>query len=150
MKEQIKTVEDLRSFAERVLTLETSGSAIGLSGELGAGKTEFVRQIIWNLSRRAELEMPKVASPTFVIHQSYAQLTPVIEHFDLYRMENLTQEGLIDIGYYDALENVRKKGGLLFVEWPEKAKNSSDLHLTATYRFMLLDSGDREILRSVL
>lgn len=133
MKRSIQSISELRAFAEDFLKdPKYRGQAIGLSGELGAGKTEFVRQIIALISAPQ-----KVISPTFVIHQSYPGLDPIIEHFDLYRMERLTRTGLIDIGYYDALDRVREKNGFMFVEWPGKTVDLRDLALGDWISFFL-------------
>lgn len=135
MKYSIHSVAELRALASQFLNAEKRGTAIGLSGELGAGKTEFVRQILSLLGDSLGLGSVKVISPTFVIHQSYPALK--VEHFDLYRLENVTREGLVDIGYYDALENVQESGGFLFVEWPEKVRCVEDLGLEKRILFSL-------------
>lgn len=137
MKETIKTIPELRDFAARFLANQPRGTAIGLSGELGAGKTEFVRQVISLICETSHKSPAKVVSPSFVIHQSYPSLNPPIEHFDLYRLENVTSSGLIDIGYYDALDSVKEGGGLLFVEWPAKVRDLKDLQLAVEISFLL-------------
>ena len=60
-----------------------AGTVIGLDGDLGAGKTEFVRGFVRHLSAQAGAE---VASPTFALVHEYGS-EPRVRHADLYRVE---------------------------------------------------------------
>ncbi len=84
------------------------GDIVTLEGTLGAGKTSFARALIAALGHRGE-----VPSPTFPIVLSYEQLSLPVWHADLYRIED--PEDLTEIGLEEA------SGGLLLVEWPERA-----------------------------
>lgn len=82
-----------------------------LIGELGAGKTTFVRGIAEALGATA-----RVKSPTFTVMNEYPVISPDIRrivHMDLYRMTN--PEHLSGL----ALEDVRDKETVLFIEWPD-------------------------------
>lgn len=80
-----------------------------LSGELGAGKTAFVR----GLARGVGVDPDEVASPTFVLLTSYpGRLT--LHHADLYRIGR--EEELRELG----LEELPGPGGVLAVEWAER------------------------------
>ena len=92
--------------------LET-GCVIGLVGDLGAGKTCFVKGIAGGLNDIPERE---VTSPTFTIIQEYDGKIPLY-HFDAYRLEG--SEDLIDIGFDDYVEGQ----GVSVIEW---ADNISD------------------------
>jgi tRNA threonylcarbamoyladenosine biosynthesis protein TsaE len=82
------------------------GDVVGVSGELGAGKTTFVR----GACRRLGVEAP-VTSPTFTIGHRYQGRAPVA-HLDLYRLDGLSDERWGDLEpYFD--------GTIVFVEWPE-------------------------------
>ncbi|HEY4716480.1 MAG TPA: tRNA (adenosine(37)-N6)-threonylcarbamoyltransferase complex ATPase subunit type 1 TsaE [bacterium] len=87
-----------------------SGSVIALSGELGAGKTVFVKGIAKGLGVR---EWKNVTSPTFTILNIYNGKRKLY-HFDLYRI-NKTEE-LMDTGF-DAFVN---SDGIAAVEWADK------------------------------
>jgi len=85
------------------------GTAIGLTGELGAGKTTFVKGFAaaYNINKRI------VTSPTFTIINEYGG-TPRIFHADLYRINS--DDELVRTGIYDLMNG----DGLLLIEWPEK------------------------------
>lgn len=106
-----------------------TGGIIALSGDLGAGKTTFVRELVRTLTGNPE---KRVTSPTYVLHQSYPDAKPPVEHFDLYRLEGLDEPQLLEIGYFDAVDRTRASKGYLFVEWPEKATASLQLDATLT------------------
>lgn len=80
-----------------------------LSGDLGAGKTQFSRWI------GAELGTPEVASPTFAIHHEYAAPRGSIDHVDLYRVKDDAE--LEGVGFWDLLAN---ENALLLVEWADR------------------------------
>jgi len=81
-----------------------------LEGDLGAGKTQFVN---WFLQA---LGAPQVgASPTFAIHHSYATPSGVVDHLDLYRLQDDSE--LESCGFWDLLAQPK---ALLFVEWANR------------------------------
>lgn len=83
-----------------------AGDVVAVSGELGAGKTTFVRG-----AARALGVTGAVASPTFTIGHRHDAPTPVA-HLDLYRLDGLDPEEWGDLEpYFD--------GSIAFVEWPE-------------------------------
>jgi tRNA threonylcarbamoyl adenosine modification protein YjeE len=82
-------------------------SVFFLFGEIGAGKTTFVRDFLQNNS---------VTSPTFNICHQYGD----IFHFDLYRLE-ITENKLISVGFFEAIFN-----HMSFIEWSEKLFISTD------------------------
>jgi tRNA threonylcarbamoyladenosine biosynthesis protein TsaE len=86
------------------------GDVVTISGELGAGKTTFVR----GAARALGVTGP-VSSPTFTIGHRYEAPTPVA-HLDLYRIAGLDPEEWGDLEpYFD--------GAVTFVEWPEHGGN---------------------------
>ena len=83
------------------------GTVIALSGDLGAGKTAFVRGLAEALGCRG-----RVTSPTFTIVNEYPGTLPLF-HFDMYRLSG--PDDLFEIGWEDYLE----RGGVCAVEWSE-------------------------------
>ncbi len=110
------------SFARRVFSLIGTGRSIGLVGELGAGKTTFVKY----LAEAAGLRRDEVSSPSFVLEQEYSGAGVVIEHWDLYRLGDAPEE---------LFEQVDSRT-LRIIEWPDRSPelmNGLDLVLTFSF-----------------
>jgi tRNA threonylcarbamoyladenosine biosynthesis protein TsaE len=98
--------EETEAVAAELAARLGPGDVVGVSGELGAGKTTFVR----GAARALGVTGP-VSSPTFTIGHRYEAPTPVA-HLDLYRIAGLDPEEWGDLEpYFD--------GTVAFVEWPE-------------------------------
>ena len=82
-------------------------------GELGAGKTTFIRLLINNLYLLNNLPKPaSISSPTFPILITYDLNSLQIYHYDLYRIQNLKE--LEELDFFENLNN-----NITFIEWPE-------------------------------
>ena len=82
-------------------------------GELGAGKTTFIRLLINNLFVLNNLPKPSsITSPTFPILITYELNSSQIYHYDLYRVKNLKE--LEELDFFENLKN-----NISFIEWPE-------------------------------
>lgn len=93
--------------------LDKNGLFVTLTGDIGAGKTQFIRYVLSYLNVKE-----KVTSPSFVILNEYkSDLCPVY-HFDLYRLE---EKGLKSI--VEELRQYCKTGYLTFIEWAEFGQN---------------------------
>src|SRR4249919_3990580 len=98
--------EATEALAAELALLLDAGDVVAISGELGAGKTTFVRG-----AARALGVIEPVSSPTFTIGHRYEADVPVA-HLDLYRVDGLDPEEWGDLEpYFD--------GTIAFVEWPE-------------------------------
>ena len=135
----VSNLTELSLIAREICRQFPGGAVVGLRGPLGAGKTTFVRAFVESLGYS-----DRVASPTFVLHQKYRFNDRTIDHFDLYRVEKVTEQDLIEIGYFDALNENRKLNGYCFVEWPERVDAASLLELDVSLELSLLADGTRE------
>ena len=85
-----------------------------ITGEMGAGKTTLIKQILVDLN-----VIDNVSSPTFSIINEYKTKTEdLIYHMDLYRIDKM--EELDGIGFFEYLES----GNLCLIEWGEKIENT--------------------------
>ena len=100
-----------QTLAARIAADLRKGDILALSGELGAGKTEFARALLRVLGVTGD-----VPSPTFTLVQTYECNNLLVSHFDLYRLQSADE--LDEIGWDDALSD-----GAMIVEWPERAGN---------------------------
>ena len=114
MKIKVKSLDDTKKLAYAFSqALDEKGLFVTLTGDIGAGKTQFVRYILEFLNVRE-----KVTSPSFVILNEYKSDLCPIYHFDLYRLE---QKGLSSM--VDELREYSKIGKLTFIEWAEFGLN---------------------------
>ena len=97
------------ALAERL----SPGDVVLVSGELGAGKTTFVRGALRALGVRGP-----VTSPTFVVGHAYDGAHGPVSHLDLYRLAGMGDEdpGLLDPFFAPE--------AIVFVEWPERAEGA--------------------------
>lgn len=106
------TLKDTKKLAKRVAKKLVPGDVVALSGDLGSGKTTFVKFLVEALGFDS-----KVQSPTFVICRKYLSgkgAIKVINHIDLYRIQS--KEELEDLGVSELLA---EKDAISVIEWPE-------------------------------
>lgn len=92
---------------EKLAFVLKAGDIIAMSGDLGAGKTAFIRGMARGLGVKS-----RVTSPTYTIVNEYEGDIPLF-HFDMYRLADADE--LYDIGWYDYLN----RGGVCAIEWSE-------------------------------
>lgn len=114
MKIKVESLEDTKKLAKAFAdTLDANGLFVTLTGDIGAGKTQFVRYVLEYLN-----VSEKITSPSFVILNEYKSSLCPIYHFDLYRLEQKGLESMID-----ELREYSKTGKLTFIEWAEFGLN---------------------------
>ena len=131
---KIRCERDTAILAELLAPSCREGLSLGLCGDLGAGKTTFVRYLVKALGCSAE----SVSSPSFTLENEYRLPSgQVVEHWDLYRLKTLPIE----------LLEPPAKGVLRIVEWPDRIEGFVDsLELVVSLR---VTSGEaREIVLS--
>ena len=124
-KINISEEKDTKSVAEKFSKLIKQGDCILFSGNLGVGKTTFIKYIINSLQKANKQKISEVTSPTFTVINEYQIKKILIKHYDLYRIKN--KKELNNLGIQENL-----KDQITLVEWPEmvkkiKIKNSINL-----------------------
>ena len=102
-----KSERQTEQFAEDFAVSLKAGAVVAFEGDLGAGKTAFVRGLARGLNCSNS-----VSSPTFAIVNEYDGSLPLF-HFDMYRIETLGE--LYSVGFFEYLE----RGGVCAIEWSE-------------------------------
>jgi len=119
--------EETERIAAAVAGWLAAGDVVTVAGELGAGKTTFIR----GAARALGIEGP-VTSPTYVIGHRYAG-EPDVSHLDLYRYDGMSDAEWGDLERYF-------ERAVVFVEWPEAGEGFLP---TARVRVRLRHHGDR-------
>ena len=116
-KLDISSEKQTRALAKRLINFFKKGDLVFLFGEIGTGKTTFVKNFINNLQKKNQENITEVPSPTFNILNEYKIKNLDIYHYDLYRVKD--KEELQNLGKIDENSNA-----LVFVEWPELLKKN--------------------------
>lgn len=132
---------ETEAIAARLAPVLSAGDVVTVSGDLGSGKTTFVRGAC-----RALGVMAPVTSPTYTIGHRYPAETDV-SHLDLFRFEGLSAAEWGDLEPY--FENA-----ICFVEWPEAAAGALPpvraevrlSHVDPTHRLILIESAEKSLL----
>ena len=147
-KINISEEKDTKSVAEKLSKLIKQGDFILLSGNLGVGKTTFIKYVINSLQKINKQKISEVTSPTFTVINEYKIKKILIKHYDLYRIKN--QKELNNLGIQENL-----KDQITLVEWPEilkkiKIKNSTNLIFeykkNYTERYLSIISKNKKLL----
>lgn len=109
------SVEETERMGAQLAEKLPSGCVVAFTGDLGAGKTAFVRGMAHGLGITE-----RVTSPTFTIVNEYEGGNRPLFHFDLYRLGDADE--LFDIGWEDYLA----RGGICAVEWSERAEDAME------------------------
>ena len=109
---QLKSLEDTQSFSKNISQVISAGDIIFLYGEIGVGKTTFVRFFINRLESKNGIRNSEVLSPTFNIVYDYDVGNIKILHYDLYRLKNY--KDISQLGMFET-----SKDHIKIVEWPE-------------------------------
>jgi len=126
---ELETLAATEALASHIAAGLEPGEAVALAGDLGAGKTALARAIL-----RALGISETVPSPTFTLVQEYETARFPVYHYDLYRIENVSE--LAELALEDAMAE-----GVALIEWPERMDGLPDS--TLRIRLEIVGEGAR-------
>jgi len=106
---EVKTAELAKKFSK----ILKKSDVVLFHGEIGVGKTTFIRHLINNFQANNNLNLTEVTSPTFNLLNEYDVGIFIIQHYDLYRLTN--SDEVKNIGLFENSKEI-----LTLIEWPEK------------------------------
>ncbi|MFV0331525.1 MAG: tRNA (adenosine(37)-N6)-threonylcarbamoyltransferase complex ATPase subunit type 1 TsaE [Dysgonomonas sp.] len=134
MNIKIESLDKIHEAAIEFIKVMGDNTVFAFHGEMGAGKTTFIKAICEKLG-----VSDTINSPTFAIINEYrSDSGELIYHFDFYRINKI--EEAFDFGYEDYFYS----GSLCFVEWPEKVESLLP-NDTVNVSIKVLEDGSRDV-----
>ena len=131
---QLKSLEDTQNFSKNISKIISAGDIIFLYGEIGVGKTTFVRFFVNYLESKNGIKNSDVLSPTFNIVYDYDVGNLKILHYDLYRLKNY--KDISQLGMFETSNDSIK-----IVEWPELIESKPKDRVDIQFQYSkLIDS----------
>ena len=112
---EIRSIRDTKKLSENLSNIIKADGIIFLYGEIGVGKTTFVRFFINYLESKNKVKKSEILSPTFNILYDYEIKKKKVLHYDLYRLKNYND--IIELGIFEKTED-----NIKIIEWPELIK----------------------------
>ena len=112
---QIKSLKETKKFSANISKIVNAGDIIFLYGDIGVGKTTFLRFLVNYLEKKNGIKNSDILSPTFNIVYDYEVGDLKILHYDLYRLNNY--KDILQLGMFET-----SKDQIIVVEWPELIK----------------------------
>ena len=137
-KFDISKESDTAKIAKEVSKKIKNGDILFFFGEIGVGKTTFIKYLINNLQQINKVKLTEIPSPTFNLLHEYKVKNLLIEHYDLFRIEKK-----IDIKNLGILENCSSI--LTLVEWPEKISKRPKKRIELLFKYK--SKSDKRILK---
>ena len=121
----LSSENNTEELANKILKKIKIGDVVFLYGEMGVGKTTFIKYLINGFQKKNKLELSEVTSPTFNILNEYQINQIKINHYDLFRLKS--SEEVKNLGLFEDKQN-----SITLIEWPqiikEKPKNLIELN----------------------
>src|SRR5437879_5903187 len=134
MKHLSHAVEDTVRLGSEFARKLGPGSVVALFGDLGSGKTHFIKGVSKGLGVNEH-----VGSPTFTIVNEYAAGNLTVCHFDFYRLKSLSE--LREIGFDEYING----DSVSLIEWADRVKNLLPPHRFDVFLKLGQDENSREI-----
>ena len=121
---ELSSLKDTKNLSKKISKIINAGDVIFLYGEIGVGKTTFVRFFINHLEVENGIKKSDILSPTFNIAYDYDIGKIKVYHYDLFRLKNY--KDILELGMFET-----SKDHIKIIEWPElielKPKNRIDI-----------------------
>ena len=124
LSSEYKTEEFAQIFSKKI----NIGDVIFLYGDMGVGKTTFIRYLINTLQKEKELKQTKVTSPTFNLLIEYQIDKIKINHYDLFRLKSSK-----DLKNLDLFED--RMNTITLIEWPQIIKKKPKNLIELTFKY---------------
>ena len=127
-KIDISSEKKTEEIAKKINSEIKPGDTMFLHGEMGVGKTTFIKYLINDFQLKFNEKLTEVTSPTFNIMNEYKVSDLIIKHYDLYRLKSL--EELDNLNLFE-----KNNKSILLIEWPQiiKKKPTSLIELSFVY-----------------
>ena len=126
---KLNSLKDTFNLSKKIGKLLANGDVIFLYGEIGVGKTTFVRGLINNLEVEKGMNKSEILSPTFNIVFDYEIKKLKIMHYDLYRLKN--NQDISELGIF-----TEAKGCITLIEWPELIKKKPEDRIEISFSYL--------------
>ena len=126
---KLNSLEDTFNLSKKIGKLLSNGDVIFLYGEIGVGKTTFVRGLINNFEVQLGTNESQILSPTFNIVFDYVIKELKIMHYDLYRLKN--SKDINELGIFVEIENC-----ITLIEWPELIEKKPDNRIELFFNYL--------------
>jgi tRNA threonylcarbamoyladenosine biosynthesis protein TsaE len=127
-KFDISLESETANLANKFSNFLNSGDVVFLYGEIGVGKTTFIRHLINNLQKKNSLIPTEITSPTFNLVNEYDVGSLIIHHYDLYRLNNSSE--IKNIGLFENYKEI-----LTLIEWPEKIETKIETKIDLFFEY---------------
>ena len=114
--------------ANKILKKLKPGNIVFLYGEMGVGKTTFIKYLINGLQKENKLEQTEVTSPTFNLLNEYQINKIKINHYDLYRLKSIEE-----LKNLDFLQN--SMNAITLIEWPQIIKEKPENLIELIFKY---------------
>tara|TARA_B100001057_G_scaffold24274_1_gene22410 strand:+ start:1070 stop:1525 length:456 start_codon:yes stop_codon:yes gene_type:complete len=118
-KIDLSSEKKTEKIAKKLLKKLKLGNIVFLYGEIGVGKTTFVRHLINGLQEKNNVKISEITSPTFNILNEYQINQVKINHYDLFRLKSVDELKNLDL--FEGMKN-----SITLVEWPQIIKNKPE------------------------
>ncbi|WP_440619021.1 tRNA (adenosine(37)-N6)-threonylcarbamoyltransferase complex ATPase subunit type 1 TsaE [Candidatus Pelagibacter sp. HIMB1493] len=127
-KIDISSEETTKVLAESFKNFLQGGEIIFLYGEMGVGKTTFIKYLINEFQKSLDFPITEVSSPTFNLLNEYQVGHKKIKHYDLFRIKNKRDTN--DLNIFEKDNNL-----ITFVEWPELVRDIQEKVIVLRFNY---------------